>query len=248
MNKDRSIAVIAGVVFIIATVAQLIGVAIYSPILNAPDDLAKISTNESQVLLGTFLFFIAAIACTGIAVALYPVLRRYNDGLALGAVAFRTIEGALYVISTVCLLMLVSLSQESLKAGAPASAAFELQATLLKAARSWLGAAGVLTFALGGLMYYWVFYQSRLIPRWLSAWGVLAVILLMAAGVMVMLGLIEAMSTTQVVLALPIFLQEMVLAVWLIAKGFDSAAIAAPSAGGTSRWQASSGTAAGSAA
>jgi len=82
--------------------------------------------------------------------------------------------------------------------------------------------------------YYWVFYRSRLVPRWLSAWGLVAIVLVMLSGVLVMLRLTEPMSTTQLVLAAPIGLQEMVLAVWLIAKGFDTSAVAAESGGRTS--------------
>ena len=93
------------------------------------------------------------------------------------------------------------------------------------AARDSLGEVAVLAFGLGGLMYYWVFYRCRLVPRWLSAWGLVAIVLVMTSGVLVMLGLAAPMSTVQLVLALPIFLQEMVLAAWLIARGFNPRAI-----------------------
>ena len=231
MNTNRGIAVVAGVLWIIATVADLISrVAFVTPILDAPDYLTKISTNENQVLLGALFLFIGAAAAPGIALALYPVLRKHNEGLALGSVGFRLIEGALYVGIVVCLLLLVTLSQESAKSGTPASSAFQVQAALLMAARDSLGQVAVLTFGLGALCYYWVFYQSRLVPRWLSAWGLVGIALVMVSGLLVMLRLIEPMSTTQIVLALPIGVQEMVMAVWLIAKGFNPSAIAAESA------------------
>jgi hypothetical protein len=102
------------------------------------------------------------------------------------------------------------------------------------AARDSLGEVAVLVFGLGALMYYWVFYQTRLIPRWLSALGLLAIASLMASALLVMLRFIEPLSPPQVALALPIAVQEMVLAVWLIAKGFNPSAIAAESAGRTS--------------
>ena len=239
MDTNRRIAVVAGVLWIIATVADLISrLVLVQPILGAPDYLTKISANENQVLLGALFLFIGAVAAPGIALALYPVLRKHDEGLAIGSVGFRLIEGALYLGIVVCLLMLVTLSQESANAGAAASSAYEAQRALLMAARDSLGEAAVLAFGLGGLMYYWVFYQSRLVPRWLSAFGLVAIALVMVSGVLVMLRLTEPMSTTQVVLALPIFLQEMVLAVWLIAKGFNPSAIAAESAGETSRWRA----------
>ena len=228
MTANRRYAVVAGVLFIIATVADLISrVVLVQPILSAPVDLAKISANQDQVLLGALFLFIGAAAAAGIAMALYPVLRRHGEGLALGSVAFRLIEGVLYVGVVVCLLLLVTLSQESAKAGAAASSAYEVPAVLVMAARDSLGEVAVLAFGLGALMYYWVFYQSRLVPRWLSAFGLVAIASLMLSGVLVILGLTEPMSTTQVVLALPIFVQEMVLAVWLIAKGFNQSAIAA---------------------
>ena len=249
MTTNRKIAVVAGVLFIVATVADLISrVVLVQPILSAPDYLTKISANENQVLLGALFLFIGAAAAAGIAIALYPVLRKHNEGLALGSVGFRLIEGALYIGIVVCLLLLVTLSQESATAGTAASSAFQVQAALLMAARDSLGEVAVLAFGLGALMYYWVFYQSRLVPRWLSAWGLVAIASLMVSGLLVMLRLTEPMSTTQVVLALPIFLQEMVLAVWLIAKGFNPSAVAPDSVGDTSGWRAAAASGSGSAA
>jgi len=106
----------------------------------------------------------------------------------------------------------------------------------------------VLAFVLGGLMYYWVLYRSRLVPRWLSAWGLAAIVSLMFSGLLVMFRIVEPISTTQILLALPIFLQEMVLAVWLIAKGFNPSAIAPESADERAGWRATAGAASKSAA
>jgi hypothetical protein len=222
MNTNRRFAVAAGVLFIIATVADVISrVVLVQPVLSAPDYLAAISTNESQVLLGALFLAIGAASAAGIAIALYPVLRRHDEGLSLGSVGFRLIEGALYLGIVVCLLVLVAVSRESADAGAPASPAFVASAALVMAARDSLGEVAVLAFGLGGFMYYWVFYRSQLVPRWLSAWGLVAITSVMASGLLVMLGLAAPMSVTQLVLALPIAVQEMVLAVWLIAKGFN---------------------------
>ncbi len=237
MTTNRSNAVAAGALFIIATVADVISrVAFVQPILSDPVDLTKISANDNQVLLGALLLLIGAAAAAGIAIALYPVLRKHNEGLALGSVGFRLIEAALYVGIVVCLLLLVTLSQEAANSGSAASAAYAVPAALLMAARDSLGEVAVLVFGLGALLYYWVFYQSRLVPRWLSAWGLLAIVSVMVSGLLVMLRLTEPMSTTQLVLALPIAVQEMVLAVWLIARGFNPSATTAEPAGQTSRW------------
>ncbi len=239
MDSNRKAAVVAGVLFIVATVADIISRAVFvQPILSAPDYLAGVSANEGQVLLGALLLVIGAVAAAGIAIALYPVLRKHNEGLALGSVGFRLIEGALYLGIVVSLLMLVAVSRESASAGAAASSAYVVPGALLLASRDALGEVAVLAFGPGALMYYWIFYRTRLLPRWLSAWGILAIVLVMASGVLVMLGLAEPMSTTQIILAAPIGVQEMALAVWLIARGFSPNAIAAASASETSRWQA----------
>ena len=226
MDPNRRAAVVAGVLFIVATVADIISRAVFvQPSLDAPDYLARISANEGPVLLGALFLLIGAVAAAGIAVALYPVVRKQSEGLALGSVGFRLVEGALYLGIVVCLLVLVALSRESEGAGAAASSAYEVPGALVMAGRDALGEVAVLAFGVGALMYYWVFYRTRLLPRWLSAWGILAVVSVMTSGVLVMLGLAEPMSTTQIVLAAPIGVQEMVLAVWLIARGFGPSAV-----------------------
>jgi hypothetical protein len=226
VNTNRRIAVVAGVLFIIATGADLISrLVLVQPILGAPDYLTRISANEGRVLMGALFLLIGAVAASGIAIALYPVLRKHDEGLAIGSVAFRLIEGAFYLGIVVCLLVLVTVSRESANAGTSAPSIRESTAALVMATRDALGQVAVLTFGLGGFMYYWVFYRSRLVPRWLSAWGLVAVTSLMVSGLLVMLGLVEPLSPPQVVLALPIAVQEMVLAGWLIAKGFNPRAV-----------------------
>ena len=122
--------------------------------------------------------------------------------------------------AAILVLILVAASRESANAGSAAPSVYAAPAALVMAARDSLGSVAVLAFGLGGLMYYSVFYRSRLVPRWLSAWGLVAVASVMVSILLVMFGRVEAFSAPQLVLALPIAVQEMVLAVWLIAKGF----------------------------
>ncbi len=211
MNKDRRTAVVAGVLFIVATAASLIGrVVLLDPILKGADILAKVAANQSQVTAGAFFGLVAFFASASIAIALYPVLRRYSEGLALGAVGLRIIEGVLYSIGAIAVLSMVTLARDLVDSSAQ-----------LMAVRSWAGLAGTLAFYPAALLYYIVFYRSRLIPRWLSGWGIVAVAMGCTASILVVFQAIEPMSTPQIVLNMPIFLQEMVLAVWLIAKGFS---------------------------
>ena len=230
MNSNKKTARIVGVLFIIGTVAGILSVVFSGSILDAPDYLIKVSANESQVIIGALFVLIMAFACTGIAIWLYPVIRKHNEALALGSVGFRLIEGVFHLVGVIGLLSLLTLSQEYVKAGAPDASYFQTSGTLLLAARDWAGVLGSFAFILGALMYYYVFYQSKLIPRWLSVWGLIGVPFWIAEILLSMFGFVDPFSTTVILLDLPIAVNEMVLAVWLIVKGFNSSAIASLSA------------------
>ena len=230
MNTYKKTAGIAGILFIIATAAALLSTPFLAPV-NASNYLTAVAAQGNQVTTGVLLAFIAAAASAAIAISLYPVLRKYHESLALGAVGFRLIEGVFYIVGVIGLLMLLTLSREFVKAGAPDSPYYQTLGALVLAGYHWSGNVGsLLAFCLGALMYYYIFYQTRLVPRWLAGWGIIGAAMCMVAGLLVMFRVIGPMSTPQVVLALPIAVQEMVLAVWLIVKGFNPSVIASRSA------------------
>ncbi len=230
MKRYRKTAIIAGVLFITATAASILSLPFLASI-NAPNYLAEVSANANQVILGALLTFISAAVSASIAITLYPIVRRYHEALALGSVGFRIIEGVLYIVGAIFLLLLLALSQQFVNSGAPNAASFQTLGVVLLAGYHWVGfVGGPLAFSLGALMYYAIFYQTKLVPRWLSGWGLVGATLCIVASLLVMFRLIGAFSTFQVVLSLPIAVQEMVLAVWLIVRGFNSSAIASPSA------------------
>lgn len=225
MNSERKTAIIVGILFITATLAGVFSLP-FIGIVNEPDYLVRLAGNENNVIIGALLVAIMGFACAGIAIWLYPVLRKHNEGMALAAVGFRIMEGLLFIIAAIGLLSLLTLSQEYVKAGAPAASTFQTSGALLLAVRFWAGQVlGAIAFCLGALMYYIIFFQSRLIPRWLSGWGFIAIILHLVAVVLIMFALINPFSTIHVVINLPIFFQEMVMAVWLIVKGFNPSAL-----------------------
>ncbi|MBE3038940.1 MAG: DUF4386 domain-containing protein, partial [Chloroflexi bacterium] len=226
MNTYRKTAISVGVLFIIATVINVLGNVIFlNPVLDAPDYLIKMSANENQVILGGLLVFFSAFASASIAIWLYPILKKHHEALALGSVGFRVVEGMLYIIGVVGLLSLLALSQEYVKAGASNASIFQVSGTLLLAIKKWAGQLGVIAFTMGALMYYYIFYQSRLVPRLISGWGFLGAALSLAAALLTISGLMIPFSTAFILLQLPIAVQEMVLAVWLIVKGFNQTAI-----------------------
>jgi Domain of unknown function (DUF4386) len=227
MNSTRKIAVITGVVFIIATVATLLASALV-PVLTGADYLTSLSANANQVAAGALLYLIGHFACAGIAIVMYPVLKKWNAGLALGSVIFRTIEAAFYMVGVVSLLSLLTLGQQFTTAGAADRTLLQVIGGSLVSVHDHAGLLAVFAFCLGAFMYYYLFFQSRFIPRWLSSWGIVAIILMTAACVLSLFS--GNRITSYIPLAFPIFLQEMVLAVWLIVKGFNPSVRASKSA------------------
>jgi hypothetical protein len=222
MNTTRKISFITGVVFIIATVAALLAAGV-EPILAGTDYLTKVSANANLVATDAFFYLIAAFTSVGIAILMYPVMKGLNAGLALGSVVFRTVEAVFYMVAVVSLLSLVTLSQQFTTAGASNRSSLQAVSGFLLSLRGHATLLAVFAFSLGAFMYYYLFFQSRLIPRWLSGWGIVATILMMTACV---LSLFSGNPITgYTLLVIPIALQEMVLAVWLIVKGFSLSAI-----------------------
>ncbi|MCC6616109.1 MAG: DUF4386 domain-containing protein [Anaerolineae bacterium] len=227
MNSHRRTAIVVGVLLILATVLNVIGTSSSRPILNDPDYLVSVAANQSQVMVGAVLELIAALAVAGIVVVLYPILKKQDPTLALGSLAFRLIEAVFYCVAVVSLLVLLTLSQAYVAAGTAEAASFEAAGTLILAARTWGGEVAVIAFTLGGLMYYYVFYRTKLIPRWLSVFGLIAVVLLLTAVLISLLnGGSFAPTGGMIVLVFPIAVQEMVMALWLILKGFSPSAVA----------------------
>jgi len=173
-------------------------------------------------VLAALIEFVWAVSGAGIAIALYPVLRRYGRAMALGAVAARVVEGVLVLAGTLSLLALLTLAQESLSSGWTDNTSTDASVQVLLAVREWVPSFMVLLpFLLGAGMYYYLMYRSTIIPRWLSVWGLLAVALSFVATLYSGFTQEFGFTTLNTALNVPIGLQELVLAVWLIAKGFN---------------------------
>jgi hypothetical protein len=220
MNTDRMSAITAGVLFILATVTSFVALAL-TPVLTGADTLTRFSAPPNPVAAGAFVYIVSAFASAGIAIAMYPVMKGSNAGLALGSVVFRALEAVFYLVGIVCLLSLPALGRQFAAAGAAERTSLQAIGNTLVSMHDQAALVGVFAFCLGAFMYYILFFRSRLIPRWLSGFGIVAIILMTAACVLALFS--GNRITSYIPLAAPIAVQEMVLAVWLIAKGFNHA-------------------------
>ena len=227
MNSTRKTAIIVGVLLIACTAATILSLTLLNPILDDPEYLTELTENESLTIVGAIIEFIWAATAICIAIWLYPVLREHNEALTLGSVVFRTVEGIFVFVGTLSLLSMLTLSQEFVRAGLPEPSAFQSVGLTLLAVRHWtLDGIVLIAFCVGALLYYSVFYKSKLIPRWLSVWGLIGAALSLAVSLFSLFNPDFVVSWIHTLLNAPIAFQEMVLAVWLIAKGFSPSAVA----------------------
>ncbi|MFP4564223.1 MAG: DUF4386 domain-containing protein [Spirochaetia bacterium] len=225
MTLHRKEALIVGMLFLLAIVTGVASLSLIG-IADDPEYLIAAAERSGGLLFGALLVLIMAFACAGISIWLYPVLRRHNRSLALGAVGFRIIEAVFHLVTVLSLLLLVTLSRRYLEAGVPEAPYFEILGALLQSTNDWAGGVvGTFAWLTGAFMYYLVFYRSKLIPRWLSLWGILGVIPSAAATLLSLFGVLDMMSGPQVAMVIPLAAQEAVLGVWLIMKGFDPEAV-----------------------
>ena len=229
MNTYRKTAIIVGVLFITATVASSLYYVILDPILNAPDYLIKVSENANRVIIGVLLYLIDCAAVVVIPIMLFPIFKKHNEALALGYVGSRIIESVTLIVGHISLLSLLTLSQEYVQAAVPDASRFQALGALLLSVHDWTHLLGVeIVFALTALILNYLLYKSKLIPRFISIWGLIGAILLLGEGLLGMFGF--SPTSTISIFSLPIAVQEMVFAVWLIVKGFNPSAIASRSA------------------
>jgi hypothetical protein len=221
MDSYRKTAIIVGVLFIFATVASILGSVFLGSILDAPNYLSSVSAHGNQMIIAVIFFLIAAISAVATSFMLFPILRRHIESLAMGYVVLRIFENVFYVVGTLSLLIMLTVSQKYV-AGAVDASYYQVLGTLLLALQSWAVLIGTLIFfGLGSLTLNYVLYQSKLVPRWISIWGLIGAALVLLYGILGLFGLSTDLTSPSTFLALPILVQEMVFAVWLIVKGFN---------------------------
>lgn len=229
MREHRAAATTAGVLYIIGTVAGVLSkVVAIAPVSGADDPFGASVQHSSAVVTCALLVLVMGLALAFVPVVLFPVLRRINEVLAIGYLVIRgAVETTCYVLSALSLLLLVPLG-EAVAAGPGTGTPEGVRLGSLLLDHVDVGAVTALVFCLGGAMFYLLLYRSRIVPRWISVWGLAAIPLYVAAYVLAMYGAIGTDSATQTLLYTPLAVQEMVLAIWMIARGFRPAVVSTP--------------------
>lgn len=213
-------AVITGVLLLAGLVTGILSVV---PVIDGADYLAQASSNDLQVLIGAFSQLLMGVAYTGIPIVLYPIISKPHKGAALGSAASGILAGAFIMMGVIVLLLLLTLSDKYSEIGASNGNGTYVQTLgdLLREGRDLVNhVATTLAFALAMLLFNYVFYRMKIVPRWLSVLGLVGSILSILASLLFMLRFI-GLDATYMTLNVPIAIQQFVLAIWLLIKGFN---------------------------
>ena len=216
MDTIRKRGVLTGILFLTAMVSSLAGGGLIESVLSRTDYLNNIASNTALIHSGIILELINAAAVIGIAVTVFPVIKRYGESLSLGYVGFRMIESILCILSAFIPLLLLSLSSA---AGSLTGNDFYRDfGNILLSVRLYLAEIFIpVFFSLGAFLFYYSLFILKFIPRYISVWGFIGAVLILAK-IFIDSGIVLTM-----ILVLPIITNEIFLGIWLIVKGFNIA-------------------------
>ncbi len=218
MSAEPSAALVAGLLYLLSMAAGILSIA---PNVDSEDYLTKVADNVAEVIRSAFAQLIMGVACVAVAIVLYPSLRTHGEGLALGFLGFRVIAGALLFVGVVPLVLLLPLSREYASSATPPSY-LETLGVLLRTGRDLVNhGAMIAALSVGSVLLYSLLFQTGLIPRWLAGWGLLGSASAIVASLLIVFRLTEVRTAAYMILTLPLAAQELVFAIWLVARGFN---------------------------
>lgn len=224
MNSYRKTGIIVGLLFLIALLFNLVGMAIYEPFTKSTKVLETAHPNRIAVIIGLLIDFISIPALVLIPIVAYPLFKHFDARLALGYVGFRALEGVLFTIGIINSFSLLSLSEQFLLGGRENAAFYHAIGRSIQAENEWSTLIYIIVFTLGAMMFYTLLYKSRLLPRFLSIWGLIAAAFMLVGAIIGLLGIVP-LSTIMAVCGAPVGLNEFTIIVWLLIKGFNATAL-----------------------
>lgn len=221
MKSNKTIARIVGAVYLVGFVVGIGGEMLIQPILGAPDRLSAVSANSMMIAIGAILWLLAVIGDAAHGVLMFPILKQHSERIAVGYLAARIVDAIFIAIMVLFILIQIPLGSEYLKAAAPNTSFLQALSTVSVQANQYAYQIGMSTLGLAGLMLCYTLYRAKLVPRVLAVWGLVGYAIIFCGMVSEILG-----SGLGLASSIPGGLWEVFIGVWLLAKGFNSPAIA----------------------
>src|SRR5215210_1897772 len=223
MNTYRTTARIVGVIYLAGMLVGIGGVVLFQSILSAPDPLSAVSANSMLLGIGAVLWLMAVVGDAAHGVLMFPVLKPHNERIAVGYLAFRILDAVFIAAMTLFILIQIPIGSEYLKAGADASYLQALSNVFMQAQLDAYN-FGMTALGVASLMLCYTLYKAKLVPRFLTVWGLVGYAIILCGSVLEVLGF-DLLS----IHTIPGGLWEVFVGVWLIVKGFDPSAFTSES-------------------
>ncbi len=219
-NTYRTTARVVGVMYLMGFVVGIAGIQLYQSILGAPNYVSTLSANSMLLAFAAILWLMAVVGDAAHGVLMFPVLKPHNERIAVGYLAFRIMDAVFIAIMVLFVLLQIPLGSEYLKAGASDTSYLQALSTVFAQAQLYAYELGMITLGISGLMLCYTLYRARLVPRWLSIWGLLGYAISLVGMVSAVMG-----SGLGDLSSYAGGLWEVFMGVWLIVKGFNSPAV-----------------------
>ena len=222
MYTDKKSGLIVGVLFLLVFVTSLYGSGLVENLMYDDDFLNISAQNKTSWIIGLLIHFLSGVGTVGIVIVMFPLLRQQSLYLALGYLVFRSLEALMFVLTELHSLPVLILSQQSVGAAPDVMENLKMIAYLYQEVRSYTYGVGLLLFCLGSFLFYFSMFKSQILPRWITAWGLVAIVMAFVMSTLNLIG-IELPSIISIMLFIPIAANEVVMSTWLIIKGFNKA-------------------------
>jgi hypothetical protein len=226
----RRTAIWVASLWILTAIGAIAGNALLSRVVNAPDYLTTVFSKSATATGGMLLWLINDLGIVLIGVLMFPLLKKQSESMALGYVSMRIFESIFLIIGVIFAMMLIPLSGAFINAGPADSTSFQAIGAVLKQAQQrFMDTMQLIPLGLGGIILTSLLYKSKLVPRFFAVFGFVGYALLLPSAILTLLRVQNiAPGVPVALLAIPVAIWEIVLMpIWLYAKGFNTAGIAA---------------------
>ena len=224
MKTTKKTGQIVGVLFLTVMITWTIGFSLIEPIITAPDFLDIVFPNKTRLKIAVLVEFVEVAAVIGIAAMMFPIFKKQNEPLAVAYLGFRVLESAALIVIALAPIFLITLSAGYLETGAQDATTYQNLGTILRSVRAEGTSLTIaILYGFGALIFYALLYRSKLIPRFISVWGLIAVPLMLIDEVIFeIVGQYSVKISGLPILGLHLGLIEIFLGVWLLVKGFNA--------------------------
>lgn len=217
---DKRIARSIGILFVITMILGMIDAYTVAPILKTP--LSNMNLNETRIFIGAFSILLMSVGVVFIAILLYPILEKHNKYIAITYVSFRVMECLLLIVGVVVYLLLLVLSNEFVKDGAPEPSYFQTIAALAIEARYSTYHVAMFILSIASIMLCYILLKTKLIPQFISIVGIIGYALVLLSAPLDLLDIIDTTDVGGLLYVPGAIFEIILLPLWLIVKGFNS--------------------------